>query len=39
MNDEDDGFEVCANCGGEFDRADMDGEHCRECSAQIFGDD
>lgn len=29
----------CAHCAGLFLREDMDGEHCRECADEIFGDD
>lgn len=28
----------CANCGGAFLPEDMDGEHCRECAAELFDD-
>lgn len=34
-----DGMDSCAHCGGSFFAEDMDGEHCRGCAEEIFGDD
>jgi hypothetical protein len=28
----------CAYCLGAFLPEDMDGEHCRECAAELFND-
>lgn len=42
MSDEDniyDGMVQCAWCEGWFLPDDMDGEHCRECTHEIFSDD
>lgn len=39
MDDEDDGTVECAFCGGAFLPDDMDGEHCRECAGELFGDE
>lgn len=30
---------ACAHCEGLFLREDMDGEHCRECVCELFGND
>lgn len=30
---------TCDNCGGEFLPEDMDGDHCRECAEELFGDE
>lgn len=38
-DDSDDGMVECANCEGMFMLEDMDADHCRECAAEIFGDD
>lgn len=38
-DDNDDGMVECENCSGRFDTSDMDGEHCRECAAEIFDQD
>lgn len=29
----------CAHCEGLFLPEDMDGEHCRECAGELFGND
>jgi hypothetical protein len=29
----------CAHCEGLFLSEDMNGEHCRECASELFGDD
>lgn len=34
----DDDVVICANCLGEFLPEDMDGEHCRDCCEEIFGE-
>jgi len=39
FHDTDDGFDACAWCGGDFVPDDMDGEHCRQCAADLFGED
>lgn len=41
MNDDGpfDGLVECQNCNGHFLPDDMIGEHCRECAADLFGDD
>lgn len=36
---DDDGMQECANCEGLFLPEDMNGEHCRECADEIFGDE
>lgn len=33
------GMVMCDNCGGDFLPEDMDGDHCGECAAEIFGDE
>jgi len=33
----DDDCLTCEHCQGRFLPEDMDGEHCRECAAEIFG--
>ncbi len=35
----DDGMVVCDFCEGRFDPNDMDGDHCRACAADLFGDE
>lgn len=35
----DDGLVSCDHCEGRFDRSDMDGDHCRDCAAELFGGD
>lgn len=32
-----DAFVECAYCGGDFLPDDMEGEHCRECADELFG--
>ena len=39
MDLEDDDLCACQWCDGKFLLEDMDGEHCRECAQEIFGDD
>lgn len=34
----DDGCLTCEHCQGRFLPGDMDGDHCLECAAEIFGD-
>lgn len=29
----------CANCGGDFLPEDMEGDHCRQCVAELFAND
>lgn len=29
----------CVSCGGDFLSEDMEGEHCRDCAEELFGDD
>ena len=33
------GMRSCDWCGGDFLPGDMDGDHCRECAAEIFEDE
>jgi hypothetical protein len=33
-----DAFIDCACCGLDFMPGDMDGEHCRDCADELFGD-
>lgn len=36
---ESDDLVECAFCEGLFLPDDMNGEHCRECASELFGDD
>lgn len=36
---EDVGLNECAHCEGMFVPDDMEGDHCRQCTAELFGDD
>lgn len=28
----------CDYCGGTFPPCEMDGDHCHDCAAELFGD-
>lgn len=34
-----DGLVECAHCEGLFLPEDMNGEHCADCAAELFGDE
>ncbi len=36
--DQPEGTVICENCHGYFLPEDMSGEHCLECTAELFGD-
>jgi hypothetical protein len=36
---QDEGLNACVWCEGMFVPSDMEGEHCRQCAAELFGDD
>ena len=34
----DDGLRGCDACAGDFLPEDLDGDHCRDCADELFGD-
>ncbi len=39
LDDPLDHMRTCDHCEGAFLPDDMDGDHCRECSDMLFGDE
>lgn len=39
MEPDDDGLFTCEWCEGKFVAEDMEGDHCSDCSSQIFDDE